>query len=252
MVPLITPQWPAPKNIKAYTTLRYPGHSQDVYAGFNLATHVGDNTAHVQANRHALIEYAHLPSEPKWLNQVHSNIAVLAENIPLDEEPNADASYTQKMNTVCVVMTADCLPILITNQEGSEVAAIHAGWRGLANDVIENTLSALQSPSDSLMAWIGPSISQASYEVDEEVYAAFAKKHSQAECQQAFKMKDAPKKKWLADMPFLAKQRLFCLGIPARHIYLSNECTYAQAGRYFSYRRDGVTGRMASLIFIRS
>lgn len=247
--PLLIPSWPAPNNIRAYSTLRYPGESHGVYAGFNLALHVGDEKSQVLANRHDLIDYANLPSTPKWLNQTHSNIALLAETISSDIVPNADASYTQKSDQVCVVMTADCLPILVTNKEGTEVAAIHAGWQGLAAGVIENTLSALTSRPESLLVWIGPSIHQPNYEVGEDFYARFSETHSQKELEAAFVLNNQ-QQKWLADVPLLAKQRLIRCGVNPQDIYLSNECTYANSKRYFSYRRDGITGRMASFVFI--
>jgi YfiH family protein len=250
---LLTPKWSVPSHIKAYTTLRSPGYSEGPYAGFNLGLHVGDNESDVRANREILRQKANLPSEPKWTNQVHSNIAVLAETISDTPPVTADASYTKKTNTICVVLTADCLPILVTNTEGSEVAAIHAGWRGLANGIVENTLATLASSPETLMVWVGPSISQPYYEVGEDFYATFSKFHTKEECHQAFKQK--PNKetpKWLADVPLLAYQRLVKIGVQPQHIYLSNECTYAHEDRYFSYRRDGVTGRMASMIFIDS
>lgn len=250
---LLTPKWPAPSNIKAYTTLRSPGYSEGPYASFNLGHHVGDNENDVRANRETLFQKANLPSEPKWINQTHSNIAVLAETISDAQVVTADASYTQKPNTICAVLTADCLPILVTNKEGSEVAAIHAGWRGLANGVVENTLATLASSPETLLVWIGPSISQPYYEVGEDFYAAFAEFHTENECHEAFKrkpIKETPK--WLADVPLLAYQRLVKIGLKPQHIYLSNECTYSHEDRYFSYRRDGVTGRMASMIYIAS
>jgi len=279
-VPLMRPKWPVPKNIRAYCTLRHPGNSWGMYSSFNLALHVQDNPQDVLANRKALMHYAQLPSEPRWLNQTHSTIPVIAERSSI--ETPADASYTQQKGIVCVVMTADCLPILVTNQEGTEVAAIHAGWRGLADGVIEQTISALHSHADSLMIWIGPSISQPYYEVGEDFYAAFKQQHTQEELDAAFEYKhsrsnvgannirpnsiDAKKgecysplqnsvvldnnTKWLANVPLLAQQRLIKLGVKAQNIYLSNECTYARRERYFSYRRDNVTGRMASFIWI--
>lgn len=264
-MPLIFPNGSVPSHIKACSTLRYPGESQGVYAGFNLGTHVGDDANHVNANRQNLIQLANLPSEPKWLEQIHSTHAVLAESIPADSKEiiQADASYTQQKNIVCAVMTADCLPILVTNESGTEIAAIHAGWKGLASGVIEKTLEKLNSKSESLIIWIAPSISKNYYEVGEDVYNAFAEKHTMEECELAFefKMLDMPmqnlnnnqkdsEKKWLADMPLLAQQRLIRLGVNAHNIYLSNECTYKQSDSYFSYRRDGVTGRMASLIWM--
>ncbi len=251
-LPLLIPSWPAPKSIKAYYTTRTPGKSTGVYAAFNLGLHVNDNEKHVLENRQNLIQQAHLPTSPKWLNQTHSNVALLAETISPNIAANADASYTQKPNEVCVVMTADCLPILVTNKAGTEVAAIHAGWQGLAAGVIENTLLKLSSKPSELLIWIGPSIHQANYEVGEDFYARFTEAHSQEELDAAFAITNQQTKKWLADVPLLAAQRLTRLGVNINDIYLSNECTYANSERYFSYRRDGVTGRMASLIWLTS
>ncbi len=251
--PFFLPQWPVPQHVKACSTLRYPGASGGTYMGFNLALHVNDNPEHVLANRKILIREANLPSSPKWLNQTHSNIALLAETIESEIPPNADASHTQKSNVVCVVMTADCLPILVTNKEGTEIAAIHAGWQGLAAGVIENTLSVLTSKPESLIIWIGPSISQAHYEVGEDFYARFSETHSQKELAAAFMRAGATggrSLKWLANVSLLATQRLVRCGVNYQDIYLSQECTSAQPERFFSYRRDGVTGRMASLIWL--
>lgn len=248
--PFFTPQWPIANHVRAYSTLRYPGNSWGVYKQFNLALHVDDDERHVLSNRQQLMQLMHLPSTPKWLNQTHSSIALLAETISLKIAPNADASYTQKTEEVCVVMTADCLPILITNKEGTEVAAIHAGWQGLAKDVIENTLSKLSSKPESLLIWIGPSIQQANYEVGEDFYAAFATSHTLQEMHAAFLAQQH--QKWLANVPLLAVQRLMRCGVLQDNIYLSGECTYANCDKYFSYRRDGVTGRMASLIWIEN
>lgn len=259
--PFFTPQWPVPNNVKTCCTIRYPGHSTGHYDAFNVALHVGDDAKSVQANRDDLMVSANLPSVPKWLNQTHTNQCILAENIQPNHRTPLDASHTRQYNVVCVVMTADCLPLLVTNKAGTEIAAIHAGWRGLADGVVENTLSALHSSPDSLMIWIGPSISQPYYEVGEDVYNAFAKYHTSEECDAAFtahnsimdphkSLQKPYQKKWLVDVPLLAQQRLIRLGVNPQDIYLSGECTYAQPDRYFSYRRDDVTGRMASLIWI--
>lgn len=239
--PFIIPQWPAPKHIKAYSTTRNGGMSVGRYASFNLGLHVGDKDAMVLYNRTHLQQLCHIPSEPKWLQQVHSDIAIDAAQITANTA--ADASYTSKFNTVCVIMTADCLPILITNQKGSEIAAIHAGWRGLAAGIVENTLKQLNSPPQDLMAWIGPGIGPQHYEVGSDVYQHFAS--SPRDVSPAFLPHED---KWLANMPKLAEQRLLAAGV--QQIYHSNECTYSQPSKYFSYRREGITGRMATLIWI--
>ncbi len=247
-LPLLIPTWPAPKNVRAYTSLRYPGNSMGQYAAFNMAMHVGDTSHDVLINRADFMSYAQLPQEPKWLHQTHSDIAWSAEMISTERPPIGDASFTSQKDTVCVVMTADCLPILVSNNKGTEVAAIHAGWQGLAKGVVESTLSQLNSAAESLLIWIGPSIQQSYYEVGEDVYAEFARCHSGAEMRAAFLTQKH--QKWLANVPLLAVQRLVRCGVLLKNIYLSNECTYANPDKYYSYRRDGMTGRMASAIFI--
>lgn len=244
----LQPHWPAPSHIRAYTTLRYPGKSLGCYSAFNLALHVNDDEENVLENRHDLMQSLHISAEPKWLNQIHGNTALLAETISAKKPPDADASFTQQKNTVCVVMTADCLPILVTNKYGTEVAAIHAGWQGLAKGVVENTLTKMLSKPEELIVWIGPSIQQTHYEVGEDFYTAFAKHHSAVEMNTAFLAKN--QRQWMANVPLLAVYRLMRCGVHQDNIYLSNECTCANPEKYFSYRRDGATGRMASLIFI--
>lgn len=247
-LPLHVPSWSVPANIKAYITLRYPGKSTGKYQAFNLALHTGDHLDHVLQNRRDLVHDAHLPELPRWLNQTHSNIALRAETISPHIPPTGDASFTHKKEIVCVVMTADCLPILVTNTQGTEVAAIHAGWQGLAQGIVESTLSQLSSASSSLLVWIGPSIQQPYYEVGKDFYETFAKNHDAQEMSAAFSQQTPDK--WLANVALLAVQRLMRMGVAEKNIYLSHECTYAHAEKYFSYRRDGVTGRMASLIWM--
>ncbi len=236
----IFPDWPAPKNIKSATTTRAGGHSQTPFDSFNLASHVEDESSLVAQNRKTLIEELQLPSEPIWLEQVHSAIAVDAST----KNRKADASYTNQKNTVCVVMTADCLPVLFCNKQGTQVAAAHAGWRGLANGILESTIKAMNSPANKLMAWMGPAIGPAVFEVGDEVRDAFINHLPQAE--QAFTQ--TKQGHWLADLYELAKQRLAAQGVTA--VYGGGECTYSDNVRFYSYRRDGKTGRMANLIWI--
>jgi len=225
-------------------TLRLGGKSEGMYNSFNLATHVNDEINAVHLNRDLLNQY--LPSAPYWLNQTHS-VDVLKLPSPI---LNGDASYTIDKNTVCVVQTADCLPLLVTNMDGTIVAAIHAGWRGLLSGVIENTIEKMSISPNELLVWLGPAISQKHFEVGFDVKNSFCEKHSEAE--KAFHL--ISDKKWLADIYVLAKIRLNLCGIS--QIYggsVSNDyCTFANELEYFSYRRDGVTGRMASLIWIDS
>jgi YfiH family protein len=238
------PDWPAPLHIKSMQTLRAGGQSQHKYNSFNLATHVNDEINTVHLNRDLLNQY--LPSAPYWLHQTHSVDVLELPSSTL----NGDASYTREKSTVCVVQTADCLPLLVTNMDGTIVAAIHAGWRGLLNGVIENTIEKMSISPNELLVWLGPAISQKHFEVGFDVKNSFCEKHSEAE--KAFHL--ISDQKWLADIYVLAKIRLNLCGIS--QIYggsVSNDyCTFANELEYFSYRRDGVTGRMASLIWIDS
>ena len=238
------PEWPVPSHIKSMQTLRLGGKSKGKYSSFNLATHVNDDINTVDFNRGLLNEY--LPNTPCWLNQTHSADVVELPSPSL----NADACFTKDKNTVCVVQTADCLPLLITNNEGTMVAAIHAGWRGLLNGVIENTLHKMNLPANELLVWLGPAISQNHFEVGCDVKNSFCEKHHEAE--KAFQ--SISNQKWLADIYMLAKIRLHTYGVT--QIYgasvTKDYCTYAHHKNYFSYRRDGETGRMASLIWIAS
>ena len=175
---LITPNWPAPDNIHAYSSTRISGESQGVYAGLNLAQHVGDDSQTVEQNRRQLSVTLHLPSEPFWLNQVHQATALNTSTQRTGKEisvvaPDADASFSLQANHVCAVMTADCLPVLICNSQGNKVSAVHAGWRGLAEGVIENSVAALNERPGRLMAWLGPAIGPQAFEVGEEVRHVF-------------------------------------------------------------------------------
>lgn len=239
----IQPKWPAPTKIKAYTTLRTGGVSQSPYDEFNLAEHVSDTPEHVRTNREILKKNLKLPSDPIWIQQTHSTIVV--EATPENINKVADASYTDKSNRICTILTADCLPILVCNRKGTHVAAIHAGWRGLANGIIETTLDTLHLPNEELLVWLGPAISAANYEVGHEVRDHFIAE--QPEARDAFS--PSANQRWLANLYALARLRLLKLGATA--IYGGDYCTFTDPKRFFSYRRDGQnTGRMASLIWI--
>lgn len=244
MLPIIKPDWPAPSHIKAYTTTRLGGVSTGNYATLNLSLDKGDNVTNAKRNREILQTELVLPEKPRWLEQVHGTVVLLAEQIKQYTE--ADASYTQQVNCVCVIQTADCMPILICNRAGTQVAAIHAGWRGLANGIIEATLQKFKMPHSELLVWLGPAISAKVYEVGEEVREQFLAIDSQA----AIAFKPSSKHNhWLLDMYLVARQRLTQLGVSG--IYGGNFCTYTDSERFFSYRRDGAqSGRMASLIYI--
>ncbi|MBI5460994.1 MAG: peptidoglycan editing factor PgeF [Gammaproteobacteria bacterium] len=247
----IIPDWPAPSWVKAVTTTRAGGVSVGAYASMNLAAHVADDPAAVVENRRRLREALNLPAEPAWLTQVHGRGIVAAEGALSDAEGagggaggvEGDAALSRTPGQVCVVMTADCLPVLLCDRAGTCVAAAHAGWRGLADGVIEVAVAALDLPGNSLLAWLGPAIGPLAFEVGDEVRAAFVA-HNPAAAE-AFTLKGA---RWHADLYRLAHQRLAALGIT--EIYGGGLCTYADAERFYSYRRDGATGRMATLIWI--
>ena len=240
MADLLLPDWPAPANVRALQTLRTGGCSVPPWHSFNLGDHVGDDPAHVAANRAALRR--HLPVEPLWLRQVHGSAAVDADISA--KLPAADAAYARQTGTVCAVMTADCLPVLFCDRAGSVVAAAHAGWRGLLDGVLETTVAAMGVPPAELLAWLGPAIGPNCFEVGDEVRAAFAARDPLAAA--AFVGHGGGK--WLADIYRLARQRLAVAGLGS--ISGGELCTVSDAARFFSYRRDGVTGRMASLIWL--
>jgi YfiH family protein len=236
----LIPDWPAPATVRALQTLRTGGCSPTPWSSLNLGDHVGDDPERVATNRASLRE--RLPAEPLWLNQVHGTTVVdaaLAEQCVA-----ADAAVSSHPGAVCAVMTADCLPVLFCDRAGSVVAAAHAGWRGLLEGVLENTVAAMQVPSSELLAWLGPAIGPARFEVGDEVRAAFVGRDGGAAACFAAQANG----KWLADIYGLARQRLAGLGIA--HISGGNACTVSDAEHYFSYRRDGVTGRMATLIWL--
>jgi YfiH family protein len=241
MMPYKQANWNAPDNIKALATTRESGHSQTPFMGNNLALHVGDNEAHVLQNRATLRKSLNFHKEPQWLSQTHSTISVVVE-----DEPNrdADAPITRQTDTPLVILTADCLPITLCNHTGTEVAAIHAGWRGLYQGIIENTLNKMHSTPDQLYAWIGPAISQTHYEVGDEVYECFTGKHPKTAL--AFKPNNG---KWLANLPLIAEIVMNALGI--HNVSQSNLCTYTQKNDFYSYRRAPQTGRIATLIWIQ-
>lgn len=238
-IEFIRPDWPAPARVQALVTTRNGGVSTAPYVSFNLASHVGDDADCVQRNRALLREY--LPTDPLWLEQVHGQTVVQANDA--HSIPIADASFTRQSGAVCAVMTADCLPVLFCDREASVVAAAHAGWRGLANGVLEATVNAMNCDGRELMAWLGPAIGPDAFEVGADVYQTFIQLNPDAA--QAFKKHG---EKWLADIYSLARLRLEKLGLT--QIHGGGFCTFHDSQRFFSYRRDGVTGRMASLIWL--
>lgn len=240
---LITPDWPAPPNVKAYSTTRNGGVSRGAYQSLNLGAHVGDRPEDVLRNRNILSGLANLPCEPIWLEQVHGNDVAVLDECALANNA-ADAAYTRLREKVCLIMTADCLPVLFCSAAGDEVAAAHAGWRGLCNGVLENTLAEFHARPEHILAWLGPAIGPSKFEVGPEVRDAFISKDPQA----AKAFKPYKSDKYLADIYLLAKQRLNSVGVT--QIYGGEFCTMTDENRFFSYRRDHNTGRMASLIWL--
>jgi polyphenol oxidase len=238
----IVPDWPAPAHVRAVITTRAGGVSGGPYASFNLGYSTGDDPGAVRANRELL--RAMLPSEPRFLSQVHGARVVEAETVA--DAPQADASTAREPGTVCTIMVADCLPVLLTDGAGSVVAAAHAGWRGLAGGVIDNTIAAMierGADRGTLMAYIGPGIGAEAFEVGDDVFEAYTANDSGAKA--AFRP-HAPGK-WLADLPWLAQRALERCGIT--RVYGGKLCTWSDPARFYSYRRDRVTGRMGAFIW---
>jgi YfiH family protein len=240
----IIPRWPAPERVRAVSTTRHGGMSRPPYDTLNLAEHVGDEAAAVASNRVRLQQAMQLPAMPAWLQQVHGVRVVNAAGVtaPLA----ADAAYALEPGVVCAVLTADCLPLLLCDRVGRAVAAAHAGWRGLAAGVIEQTIAAMPVPSSELMAWLGPAISAEAYLVGGEVRETFVNHDPGAEA--AFR--PAADGGWHADLYRLARQRLQSQGVT--EVHGGEYCTWQDPTRFYSYRRDGVTGRMASLIWLQN
>jgi len=236
----IVPDWPAPRRVRALITTRHGGVSQGERASLNLAGHVGDDTSAVAENRKRLRR--HLPSEPVWLNQVHGIAVADADRSAAGA--SADASVARAAGSVCAVMSADCLPVALCDAGASVVGAAHAGWRGLAGGVIEATVQAMACPAGELLAYLGPAIGSSSFEVGDEVRAAFVAWDESAT--QAFVAKAGGK--WLADLYELARLRLAAQGV--MQVFGGGFDTYADSRRFFSYRRSAQAGRQATLIWL--
>lgn len=249
----IAPDWPAPLNVRAVSTTRSGGVSRGPYASFNLGAHVGDDQRAVAENRLQLRAELRLSREPRWLAQVHgASVATLEGSVSQQADDNpeksrtGDGAVTRTHGLACAVMTADCLPVLLCDRAGKTVAAAHGGWRGLAAGILENTLAAMRVPPAEILAWLGPAIGPEAYEVGDEVRAALIRDHADAD--QAFEPRAAGK--WLCDLYQIASQRLRRAGVT--HIYGGGFCTYSDHERFFSYRRDGECGRMATLTWLES
>jgi YfiH family protein len=241
----VLPDWPAPANVRALITTRTGGVSAGPYASLNLGAHVGDDSLCVQRNR-ALLR-SHLPAEPRWMKQVHGTHAVEATEAQAEPEPEpeADAAFARTSGVVCAVLTADCLPVFLCDRAGSRVGIAHAGWRGLASGVIESLIRAMSVSPDALLAYLGPAIGPAAFEVGEDVRTAFVADDAAAHA--AF----APRGhgKYGADLYALARGRLAAAGVS--EVYGGGFCTHSEP-RFYSFRRERITGRMASLIWLAS
>ena len=242
-MPFINPDWPVNDRVGALCTTRLGGVSLGVYDSFNVAQHVGDCAQRVDRNRSILIEKAALPSAPIWLNQVHGT--ELIDGSLAAHNLDADGSYSCERGVICAVMTADCLPVLIADKKGEYVAAVHAGWRGLRDGIIEKAVQQSNLPPERLQVWLGPAIGATAFEVGDEVYEGFVKRYPEAS--KAFKA-NLPGK-WLADIYQLARTALKHVGV--NHCYGGEFCTFSDVDRFYSYRREGITGRMVSLIWLK-
>lgn len=241
-IELIIPDWPAPGNVRACATTRIGGVSRAEFSSLNLAGHVGDRDDHVAENRQRLRGFAGLPAEPRWLQQVHGNRVADLASKPMPAA--ADASVSSKPGLVCAILSADCLPILLCSVDGRQVAAVHAGWRGLAGGVIEAALKNISRDGRRLLAWLGPAIGPAAYQVGANVRQALIEKNRASE---AFFTEDGPAH-WKMDLYGLARHILEAHGID---VFGGAFCTYTDARRFFSYRRDEVCGRQACMIWLQ-
>lgn len=236
----IIPDWPAPRRVRALVTTRAGGVSQGPYASLNLGDHVGDVPEHVAENRARL--GAHLPAEPRWLRQVHGTEVARLDEGPV--APTADAAVAREPGVVCAVLVADCLPVLLCDADARVVAIAHAGWRGLAAGVVEQAVAATATDPARLLAWLGPAIGPDSFEVGDDVRDAFRARDARA----VFAFAPRDNGRWLANLYLLARQRLAACGVHA--VTGEPACTFSDPARFFSYRRDGVTGRMAACIWL--
>ena len=246
----IAADWPAPAQVHAGVSTRNGGSSAAPWDSLNLAQHVGDDAAAVARNRRILAAALDLPAEPTWLEQVHGCTVVEARRDGIVR--TGDAAHTSAPGVVCAVMTADCLPVLLTDRAGTQVAAVHCGWRGLAAGVLAATVARFASPGTELLAWLGPAISQRAFEVGAEVREAFLAPCREESARGAVRAAFLPARdgasRYHADLYALARVALAALGV--NRVYGGGFCTVGSPELFYSYRRDGLTGRMASLIWI--
>lgn len=247
--PCLPAEWPAPPGVHAFTTVRYgAGASQAPFDTFNLGNRTaadGDEPAVVEANRRELVERFGLPATPHWLRQVHGVAVAHVEGAGQGSEPEADAAVTSQPGTVLAILTADCLPVVFCSDDGHEVAGAHAGWRGLADGVLEATVAAMRTPPAQLLAWLGPAAGPEHYEVGIEVYDAFVARDWC--CADAF-VSTRPHH-WRVDLYALARRRLVAAGLDAGRIHGGGLSTIGEPQRFFSHRRDRRTGRLATVIW---
>lgn len=245
-----TPDWPAPANVQTLITTRQGGISKPPYDGFNLGLHVGDEVAAVTHNRQMLSDTADDKLEFQWLKQVHGNKVLVLEQETVPESTEADAIFTRQPELACGVLTADCLSVFFCSEDGAEIAVAHAGWRGLASGVLENTIDKFEAEPKNLLVYLGPVIGPCHFEVGDEVKEAFL----DMDLDEIFNQEDLlfqageTKGKWMADLYALARIILSAKGLT--QIYGEPLCTYCEFDRFYSYRRDGATGRFASLIWM--
>lgn len=245
-LPLIHPDWPAPLNIRAVCSTRAGGKSSPPWDSLNLGDHVGDAPGRVLENRRVLADACGLPAAAfGWLNQVHGVEVVRLSSRGVSGLPEADGSFTREPGHACAILTADCLPVIVCDYQGKVVAAAHAGWRSLCGGILENLVAAMGLPGSELMAWLGPAIGPREFEVGPEVRAAFMAQDPRAGT--AFRSYGAREGHFMADLSLLARQRLERLGV--KKLYGGDFCTVTDSERFYSYRRDGQTGRMATVIW---
>lgn len=242
MIQVLAPDWPVPKKVRGFTSFRHGGMSRGAYASLNLGLHVGDNPEAVLHNRQSLQQAYQVPNEPHWLEQTHGTNVIRVTTTAQAQPPSADGSYTKQVGQVLAVLTADCLPLFLASLDGKEIALVHCGWRGVAQGIIANALAQFQTPLNSVCAWLGPAISSSAFEVGADVLQAMVV--LQASHSQHF---IPHQERWLLDLFALVTDELQALGV--EQVYRSQLCTVANPQQLFSYRRDGVTGRMASLLW---
>lgn len=243
MIKGIEPNWQVSAKVRGLTTFRSGGVSVAPFQSLNLGMHVGDDPAAVLSNRQLLVEQLQLPSSPRWLNQTHGTTVVSVTDEAFNQLPNADASYTKVKNQVLAIMTADCLPLFIASADATEIALVHCGWRSLANGIIEQTLLRFSSPVNRLHAWLGPAIGPNNFTVGDDVKVAMLKLSPNFGVY--FK---TYQDRWLLDLFGLVTAELSRFGLS--NTTSSNMCTVEHQSQYFSYRRDGQTGRMVSLLWL--